>query len=320
MQLVTVNLTDVEAGLNNRKKFDPAHIANLAKDKIYLKSPPTYRPHPTQPGKYQIIKGECRTRAARLNHETEIAVFIENTDTRSARIGMYQENHNRQDTTPLEDAKFFHEYAVEWSLLDDNGDPLISKVAEDLGAKRDFVASRLLLLRLNAKFQDAVDDKLITLRLAEILARLDKVRQDLCYKAWSILKDEDRTADELERIANKYKREEEEEIARLSQSDMFGGMDLSAPVQLSALEWRQQFGVTLEPKKTHAQEIAELKQELTAKDEQIAKAKVILQKVRPVVDENKKLKAQLAAMNNLLLEWKAQSQVVPIGTEVQPTP
>lgn len=239
MSIQRVPLAKVVAGLNNREDFPESHIRTLAEDirANGMLQKPVYRLLAS--GDYQIIAGECRTRAARFLGWTEIEAEVKtDVDDLSALRAMWAENHKRRDTNPIEDAKFFQRYASEAKLLDEQGKPVVSKIAEALGHTADLVRRRLSLLNLSAQFQDMLIKQVITIAAAESLAKVDSNRQQLAYAAWSKLKDEDRTTEKLTLLADHYRKAQDEELAAQAQGNMFAGMpmfDAKADYSWSAL-------------------------------------------------------------------------------------
>ncbi len=99
------------------------------------------RPHPVQPGRYQIIAGERRWRASQAAGLHEVPALIrELSDVDSMAAGLV-ENLQRQDLNPIEEAEGFRR------LLDEFG---ISQelVGQAVGKSRVHVSNTLRLLTL----------------------------------------------------------------------------------------------------------------------------------------------------------------------------
>ena len=99
------------------------------------------RPHPTLPGRYQIIAGERRWRASQAAGLHEVPALIrELTDVDAMAAGLV-ENLQRQDLNPIEEAEGFRR------LLDEFG---ISQelVGQAVGKSRVHVSNTLRLLNL----------------------------------------------------------------------------------------------------------------------------------------------------------------------------
>ena len=99
------------------------------------------RPHPTLPGRYQIIAGERRWRASQAAGLHEVPALIrELTDVDAMAAGLV-ENLQRQDLNPIEEAEGFRR------LLDEFG---ISQelVGQAVGKSRVHVSNTLRLLTL----------------------------------------------------------------------------------------------------------------------------------------------------------------------------
>lgn len=106
-QWVMVDVADIEASpLNPRKHFDAAELQRLADDiaRNGMHHPITLREHPFDPfGKYHVVMGERRFRAAKLAGLKEIPAFIRQDidDTRHLLMA-YNENENRENLSPVE--------------------------------------------------------------------------------------------------------------------------------------------------------------------------------------------------------------------------
>lgn len=87
-----------------RRRFSPEKMDELANGirESGLIQPIVVRPHPTEPGKYQIVAGERRWRAHKMIGQTEIlAHVVEATDAQMAILALI-ENVNREDLTDFE--------------------------------------------------------------------------------------------------------------------------------------------------------------------------------------------------------------------------
>ncbi len=101
------------------------------------------RPHPQQPGRYQIIAGERRWRASQMAKLHEIPVLVrELSDTDSLAAGLV-ENLQREDLNPLEEAEGYRRLMEEFYLTQE-------KLAAAVGKTRSHVSNSLRLLQLPA--------------------------------------------------------------------------------------------------------------------------------------------------------------------------
>lgn len=124
-----------------RHDFNEAALAELA-DSIAqhgLIQPITVRPLDT--GYYQIIAGERRWRASRQAGLLEVPVTILDVDDRAAAQLALIENLQREDLTPLEEAKGYETLMETYGLTQE-------EAANSVGKSRPAVANALRLLKL----------------------------------------------------------------------------------------------------------------------------------------------------------------------------
>jgi ParB family chromosome partitioning protein len=108
-----------------------------------LLQPILIRNHPERPGRYQIIAGERRWRAAKLAGLTSIPSFLRDLPDTAASAAALVENLQRQDLNPIEEAEGFRRLIDDFSLTQD-------ELAKAIGKSRSHVANLLRLLQLPA--------------------------------------------------------------------------------------------------------------------------------------------------------------------------
>ena len=91
--------------------------------------------------RYQIVAGERRWRAAKLAGLTEIPVVILELDDEKTAMVALIENLQREDLSPIEEARAYAELGQRYSLTQE-------KIAERVGKSRSAVANALRLLEL----------------------------------------------------------------------------------------------------------------------------------------------------------------------------
>ncbi len=135
---------DLEPGpFQPRRTMDEAALDELAES---LKAqgvlqPLLVRAHPNLDGRYQIIAGERRWRAAQRAGLHEVPVLIRRlSDTEAMAAGLV-ENLQRQDLNPIEEAEGFRRLITEFGLSHD-------ALAQAVGKSRSHVANLLRLLNL----------------------------------------------------------------------------------------------------------------------------------------------------------------------------
>jgi len=123
------------------------------------------RPHPEIGGKYELVYGERRLRAAIEAGLAEVPCeIVRHSDVEMAEIGL-AENIQRRDLTPLEEA-----HALK--ALMDQRDYSQRELAERLGKSHGYVQHRLDLLRAPEDVQLLVAQRPDSLKAARNIARL----------------------------------------------------------------------------------------------------------------------------------------------------
>lgn len=145
-----------------RTQFDEEELQELARSiKTYgLIQPVTVRP--VENGKYQLISGERRFRAAKLAGLTEIPAFVRTVDdVQSVQMALV-ENIQRSDLNAIEIALCYQLLIEECHLNKE-------ELADQLGKDRSTVSNYLRLLKLSSETQIAVRDKKISMGHARAL-------------------------------------------------------------------------------------------------------------------------------------------------------
>jgi ParB family transcriptional regulator, chromosome partitioning protein len=99
------------------------------------------RPHPGQPGRYQIIAGERRWRASQLAGLHEVPVLVRELSDIETMAAALVENLQRQDLNPIEEAEGYKRLVDEFRMTQE-------ALAESVGKSRSHVANMLRLLNL----------------------------------------------------------------------------------------------------------------------------------------------------------------------------
>lgn len=153
---VELRLSEIEPNkAQPRKNFDEQELASLA-DSIAehgLIQPIVVRP--TVSGTYQIVAGERRWRAARMAGLTCVPVIIKELDDRQYFETALIENLQREDLSPLEEARGY-------KTLIDNYGLTQEAAAKTVGKARVTVTNAIRLLSLAEKEQSALEEKKIT--------------------------------------------------------------------------------------------------------------------------------------------------------------
>jgi ParB family chromosome partitioning protein len=140
-----------------RGPIDPAPLQELA-DSIRehgVLQPILARENPDRPGRYQIIGGERRWRAAQLVPLHEVPVVIRPLGDREAMAAALVENLQRQDLNALEEADGYRRLLDEFGLTQET-------LGKAVGKSRSHVANTLRLLALPDRVRELLRDGALT--------------------------------------------------------------------------------------------------------------------------------------------------------------
>ena len=158
-----------------RKSFDAEALEELAESirTFGLIQPLTVRAKSN--GKYQIISGERRYRAARLAGLEMVPAYIRDASDQGMLEMAIVENIQRENLDPIEVAMSYQRLIDECNLTQE-------KMAERVGKKRASVTNYLRLLKLPAKVQHDLKVGLVSVGHAKVLLGLEDpaVQEALC--------------------------------------------------------------------------------------------------------------------------------------------
>ncbi|TPK88563.1 MULTISPECIES: ParB/RepB/Spo0J family partition protein [unclassified Mesorhizobium] len=142
---------------NPRRHFGDAELTDLAQSirEHGVVQPVVARPSPTQAGRYEIIAGERRWRAAQRAGLTEIPVIIRDVNDRTALELAIIENVQRADLNAVEEAQGYQQ------LIDDHGYTQ-ADLGQVIGKSRSHVANTLRLLKLPDVIRDMLIDGVLS--------------------------------------------------------------------------------------------------------------------------------------------------------------
>ncbi len=204
-----------------RTHFDPAALEELAQSirAQGVLQPVLVRPHQ---GKFQLIAGERRFRAAQLAGLKEIPAIVRPFSDEKALELAIIENLQREDLNPMEQARAFQQLASRFQLTQE-------QVAQRTGKDRATVANFLRLLKLSSNVQAHVEENRLSMGHARALLSLDPEKQNqmaaqIIEFGWSVRQVEDKVAQALqppaavapkpEKPRDPNVREAEEQLAR----------------------------------------------------------------------------------------------------------
>lgn len=138
---------------NPRRSFGDAELEDLAASlkQHGIVQPVVVRPSKVEAGRYEIIAGERRWRAAQRAGLTSIPVIVRDVDDRMALELAIVENVQRSDLNPVEEALGYQQ------LIDDHH-YVQTDLAQIIGKSRSHVANTLRLLKLPESIRDMLVD------------------------------------------------------------------------------------------------------------------------------------------------------------------
>jgi ParB family chromosome partitioning protein len=178
VNLVPVDLVDPNP-LQPRSVFQPERLQELA-DSIRANGiiqPLVVR---SRDGRYQLVAGERRWRAARLAGLARVPVFVQDvSDDRLLEITLV-ENIQREDLNPIEVAHAFDRLARDLRLSHD-------EIARRTGKDRTSITNTLRLLKLPADIQQLVAEHRLSMGHARAILGLptEQLQRQLAEKATS---------------------------------------------------------------------------------------------------------------------------------------
>jgi len=162
-----------------RRQVDPAELAALA-DSIReqgVLQPILARPDPNAAGRYQIIAGERRWRAAQQAGLHEIPALVRALTDITAMAAALVENLQREDLNPIDEGEGYRRLIEEFYLTQE-------RVAESVGKSRSHIANTMRLLKLPPAVQTELRRGAISAGHARaLLAHPDPARATLAVIA-----------------------------------------------------------------------------------------------------------------------------------------
>lgn len=153
-----------------RKNFDQAALQSLADS---IKAQGVVQPivcRPAAGGKFEIVAGERRWRAAQLAGLKRIPAVIRQLDERSAMAVALVENIQRSDLNPLEEAQAMQRLIQECSLTHE-------QCAQAVGKSRAAISNLLRLMDLEDDVQELVRENRLSFGHAKALLGCSGERQ-----------------------------------------------------------------------------------------------------------------------------------------------
>ena len=159
-----------------RTRMDEGSLYELAES---IKSQGVMQPVLVRPiggsgsGRYEIVAGERRFRAAKLAGLDEVPVLVKAVTDEAAAVMALIENIQREDLNPLEEAQGLKRLVDEFHLTHE-------QAAQAVGRSRSAASNLLRLLNLTAPVQQMLMAGDIEMGHARALLALDAAQQILC--------------------------------------------------------------------------------------------------------------------------------------------
>jgi len=184
-----------------RTRMDPGSLEDLAAS---IKAQGLIQPISVRPvggGRYEIIAGERRWRAARIAGLTEVPVLMREISDDAALAMSLIENIQREDLNPLEEAAGLQRLIDEFAMTH-------QQAADAVGRSRSAASNLLRLLNLAKPAQDLLMAGDLEMGHARALLPLTKAEQArlaaiVVDKGWSVRETEKAVARELRPPAKK---------------------------------------------------------------------------------------------------------------------
>ena len=170
-QTLELKILDIERSpYQPRREFREEELKELAESlkNNGLVQPPTVRRLPS--GKYELIAGERRLRAAQFAGWTKIRVTLVEADDQTAAVMTTTENIQRADLNPIEEA-------VSYRTLQDKFNLTQQEVAEKVGKGRATVANATRLLELPDEVKQLISTNLLSVGHAKVLLSVDDEKE-----------------------------------------------------------------------------------------------------------------------------------------------
>ena len=174
-----------------RQRFDYDELEGLAQSirQNGILQPITVRP--AADGKFELIAGERRLRAARLVGVTKIPAIVVDIDQKKSAVFSLLENLQRQDLDFFEEAEAIDRLLTDYGMSQE-------EVGKKLGKAQSTLSNKLRLLRLPEEMRSQISRAGLSERHARALLTLDN--DTLRQRALGIIIDRRLTVSESERL------------------------------------------------------------------------------------------------------------------------
>jgi len=214
--LATVSTELLQPGrFQPRTRIDQAALAELAES---VKAQGVMQPilvRPIGSGRYEIIAGERRWRAARLAGLDSVPALVREVPDRQALAIALIENIQREDLNPLEEAQGLKRLLEEFGMTH-------AEAAEALGRSRAAISNALRLLDLAPPVQELLREGKLDMGHARALLALGALPQielarTAAARRLSVREVEQRVAAALSRRTTRARGQQDRDVARLEE-------------------------------------------------------------------------------------------------------
>jgi ParB family transcriptional regulator, chromosome partitioning protein len=189
-----------------RTRFDEQALEELASSikQLGIVQPLTVRE--TVSGRYQLIAGERRLRAARIAGLTHVPAFIRTADDQAMLELALVENIQREDLDAVEVAISYQRLIEECKLTQE-------QLSDRVGKQRSTVANYLRLLKLPAEIQLGIKNKHLTMGHARTLVNIGDPRKQI--KVYYKIIDDDLSVRGAEELVRSLQSENHKDTSRV---------------------------------------------------------------------------------------------------------
>jgi ParB family chromosome partitioning protein len=228
--LRSIGIDELQPGkYQPRARPAPESLAELAES---IKSQGVMQPvlvRPVAGGRYEIVAGERRWRAARLAGLASVPALVRTIPDQQALAAALVENIQREDLNPLEEAAGIQRLAQEFGMTHQT-------IAEVLGRSRTAVTNLVRLLELAPPVRELITQGKLDMGHARALLALPSLRQgelarEAVARQWSVRDVERRVNAILKRgSAAAHARVVDRDVARLEE-DLSARLGTSVQIQ-----------------------------------------------------------------------------------------
>ena len=170
-----LKITEIERSpYQPRREFKAEELSELAESlkNNGLIQPPTVRKN--EQGRYELICGERRLRAAQSIGWDKIRVTLIEADAQTAAIMTATENLQREDLNPIEEAESYKTLQEKFNLTQE-------AVAEKVGKGRATVANATRLLELPEEVRSLIETRVVSVGHAKLLLSLEDDKNQILF-------------------------------------------------------------------------------------------------------------------------------------------